>query len=64
MYEIKGQLETIAEEKTLVSGSAFMSECLRKPFGEFETRLGPNTNIPYILPKKKNYHLNLQKKWV
>ena len=36
-----------------------MSESLRKPFGDYDRRLGPNIKIPNLPPKKKNYHLNL-----
>ena len=30
-------------EKALVSGSVFMSESERKPYGDFDRKLGPNS---------------------
>lgn len=50
-------------EKTLVSGSVFMSETARKPFGENKPFVGPTKYNPEPLPKK-SYHLNINKQWV
>ena len=56
-----GRSET---EKNEVSGSVFMSETGRRPFGDVGKRMGPNGNVPYKMPKKKSYLLNLARKWV
>jgi len=39
----------------LVSGSAFMSESIRKPYGNEDKKMGPSTVIPYVLPPKKSF---------
>lgn len=51
-------------EKSEVSGSVFLSETSRKPFGEVNKRLGPNVNVPFKLPVKKSFLLNLKRNWV
>ncbi|CAD8065671.1 unnamed protein product [Paramecium primaurelia] len=63
-YQLPSKFDEIAKDKLLVSGNVFMSESLRQPYGDFEKKLGPNPKSPYILPKKKNFHFNLQRKWV
>lgn len=51
-------------DKNEVSGSVFMSETGRKPFGELGRKFGPNANVPYKLPIKKSFLLNLKRTWV
>jgi hypothetical protein len=51
-------------EKNEVSGCVFMSETGRKPFGDIGRKLGPNENVPYKIPMKKSFLLNLKRKWV
>lgn len=51
-------------EKAIVSGSVFMSESMRQPFGKISGHLGPTNYNPQILPKKKSYHLNVKRQWV
>lgn len=41
-----------------------MSESSRKPYGEFDRKLGPSRQIPFIQPMKKSFHLNLSRKFV
>lgn len=51
-------------DRNEVSGSVFLSETGRKPFGEVVKKLGPNVNVPYKLPLKKSFLLNLKRSWV
>jgi len=38
----------IAKNKSVVSGSVFLSESIRLPYGDYENRLGPNfDNLGY-----------------
>ena len=64
VYEKQSEFDQIIKDKDIVTHAVFTSITMRKPFGDFEDKLGPNTKIPYILPKKKNFHLNLQRKWI
>jgi hypothetical protein len=41
-----------------------MSETTRNPYKDSEKAYGPNTTIPYKIPQKKSFHLNLSRKWV
>lgn len=41
-----------------------MSETLRRPYGHFENSLGPNMKQSKEVMPKKNYHLNMVKRWV
>ncbi|EAR94531.1 sperm-tail PG-rich repeat protein (macronuclear) [Tetrahymena thermophila SB210] len=54
----------VGQEEALVSGSAFMSESARKPYGDYDRKMGPSRSVPYILPKKKSFHLNLGRKFI
>lgn len=37
---------------------------MRDPFNQTIKKLGPGDVIPYMMPKKKSFHLNLVRKWV
>mmetsp|Transcript_21355 Transcript_21355/g.18489 ORF Transcript_21355/g.18489 Transcript_21355/m.18489 type:complete len:119 (+) Transcript_21355:811-1167(+) len=50
-------------ERTLVTGSVFMSETARNPFNINNNYVGPTRYHPELVPKK-SYHLNTGKKWV
>ena len=39
-------LDQVAKVKSLVNGSAFMSESIRNPYGQYEKKLGPSFIIP------------------
>ena len=55
---------TGTEERREVSGAVFMSESVREPFGNLKGKLGPNTLVPFLIPRNRTYHLNLERKWV
>lgn len=55
---------TGTEERREVSGAVFMSESGREPFGNWKGRLGPNPVVPFLIPRNRTYHLNLERKWV
>ena len=52
------------EEKSDKTWPIFLSETKRQPFGNYQNKMGPNENIPFQLPKKKSYHLNLRRNWI
>lgn len=55
----------IAKNKSVVSGSVFLSESIRLPYGDYENRLGPNfDNLGYKNDQKKSFLLNFEGKWV
>jgi len=58
-----GTVVTFPHDRALVSGSVFMSESARKPFGDNKPFVGPTKYNPEPLPKK-SYHLNITRKWV
>jgi hypothetical protein len=41
-----------------------MSESIRKPYGDYEVKLGPNTAVAYLQPKKKDFLLNLKRRFI
>ena len=41
-----------------------MNEEERKPFQNYDKRIGPNLIVPYLPPTKKNTHLNLNNIWI
>ena len=57
---------TGTEERREVSGAVFMSESGREPFGNLKgkLKLGPNPVVPFLIPRNRTYHLNLERKWV
>ena len=49
----------------MVSGSAFLSESRRLPYGDYENRLGPSfNNVAVRNTQKKSFLLNFERKWV
>ena len=63
-YPIPPGMARSEAERNEVSGCVFMSETNRTPFGEIGKRMGPNQNVPYKIPVKKSFLLNLKRKWV
>ena len=63
-YPIPPGMAKSEVERNEVSGCVFMSETGRMPFGEIGKRMGPNQNVPYKIPVKKSFLLNLKRKWV
>ena len=61
---IKYGIDERVKDSSLVNGSAFMSESKRKPYGDYDKRLGPTLSLPYFHRQKKSYLLNVEKKWV
>lgn len=51
-------------ERAQQSGSVFISETTRQPYGDFEKKAGPSMNIPYLPNNKKSFHLYLGKTWL
>ena len=41
-------IEKKCNERALVSGSSFMSESIREPFGMYKKKMGPNDVVPYV----------------
>ena len=55
---------TAKEKKIRNNLSAiFQSKVERKPYGNYNNKLGPSNNLPFIPPKKKSYYLNVKNYW-
>ena len=54
----------VNKEKAMVSGSVFLSESERVPYGKLSDVVAPNKYVPQNIPEQISFHFNVANKWV
>ena len=63
-FNLNEKFDKERREKIYVKSSSFMSETMRRPYGNYQKELGPNMKAVQKPSEKKSYHLNLVNRWV